>query len=118
MVFLKLWCDIWGFSLVTMGNSGSLWCGPREVQSPFGLQGGVQHCSKSQQGNQASRLIEGEISMSFSCCGKKPWVPLTCDGDLRELLCVPMGSQEYVDLGGASRDSTGFGAMKEALILS
>ena len=73
---------------------------------------------ESQQGNQASRLIEGEISMSFSCCGKKTWVPLTCDGDLRELLCVPMGSQEYVDLGGASRDSTGFGAMKEALILS
>ena len=73
---------------------------------------------ESRQGNRASRRVEGGISRSFSSCGMKPWVSWTCDGDLRELLCVPMGSQEYVDLGGASRDSTGFGAMKEALILS
>ena len=30
---------------------------------------------------------------------QEPWVPSTCDGDLRELLRVPMGSQEYCGLG-------------------
>ena len=29
----------------------------------------------------------------------KPWVPSTCDGDLTELLRVPMGSQEYCGVG-------------------
>ena len=95
MVFFELRRDVWCFSRIMTGNSGSLWCGPREVQSPFGLQGGVQHCSKSQQGNQASRRIEGGITSSFSRCSRKPWVPSTCDSDLRELLMVPMGSQEY-----------------------
>ena len=33
--------------------------------------------------------------------GRKPWVPLTCEGDLRELLIVPMGSQEYCRVGRA-----------------
>ena len=37
MVFLELWRNVWGFSRVTTGNSGSLSCGPREVQSPFEL---------------------------------------------------------------------------------
>ena len=53
----------------------------------------------TQQGNRASRCIEGGISGSFSNCGRKPWVPSTCDSDLRELLRVPMGSQEYCGLG-------------------
>ena len=50
---------------------------------------------ESWQGNRASRCIEGGISRSFSSCGKKPWVPSNCDGDLRELLRLPMGNQEY-----------------------
>ena len=29
----------------------------------------------------------------------KPWVPLTCAGDLRELLKVPMKSQGYCGVG-------------------
>ena len=104
MVFFELRRDVWCFSRIMTGNSGSLWCGPREVQSPFGLQGGVQHCSKSQQGNQASRRIEGGITSSFSRCSRKPWVPSTCDSDLRELLMVPMGSHEYCGVGrGLSR---------------
>ena len=45
---------------------------------------------ESRQGNQASRHIEGGISRSFSRCGRKPWVPWTCDGDLRKLLRVPI----------------------------
>ena len=43
--FFELRRNVWGFPQVTMGNLGSLSCGPREVQSPFKLGGGVRHCS-------------------------------------------------------------------------
>ena len=49
---------------------------------------------ESWQENRASIRVEGGISRSFSSCGRKLWVPSSCDGDLRELLMVPMGSQE------------------------
>ena len=56
---------------------------------------------ESRKGNQASRHFERGISRYFSSCLRKPWVPSTCDGDLRELLRVPMGSQEYCGVGRA-----------------
>ena len=59
-----------------------------------------------------------EDSESFSGCVRKPWVPSTCAGDLRELLRVPLRSRDTVDLGGASRASTVFGVMEEGLISS
>ena len=49
----------------------------------------------SWQGNRTSSRVEGGISRSFLNCCRKTRVPLTCYGDLRELLRVPMGSQEY-----------------------
>ena len=49
---------------------------------------------ESWQGNRASFCVEGGVWRSFSSCGRKLWVPSSCDGDLRELLMVPMGSQE------------------------
>ena len=45
---------------------------------------------ESGQENQDSICIEGGISRSFSSCGRKHWVPLSCNGDLRELLMVAM----------------------------
>ena len=54
---------------------------------------------ESWQGNRASICVEGGISRSFLSCSRKPWVPSTCDSDLRELLMVPMGSQEYCGVG-------------------
>ena len=54
---------------------------------------------KSRQGNRALRCFEGGISRSFSSWGRKPWVPYTCDSDFRELLMVPMGSQEDCGVG-------------------
>ena len=54
---------------------------------------------ESRLGNWASRCIEGGILTSFSGYGRKALVPLTCDGDLRELLMVPMGSQGYCGVG-------------------
>ena len=47
----------------------------------------------------ASRHVEVGLSRSFSHCGRKPWVPSTCAGDLMELLQVPLRSQEYCGVG-------------------
>ena len=54
---------------------------------------------ESWQGNPASRRVEGGISWSFLSFGRKPWVPSTCDGHLREHFRVHMGSQEYCGVG-------------------
>ena len=90
--------------------------GKSSLHSSFEGDSGI--ALESQQGNQGSRRFEGGISRSFSSCDRKPCVPWTCDGDLRELLRVPIGSLEYCGVGRSSRDSTGFGAMHEGLISS
>ena len=36
---------------------------------------------------------------SFSGCGREPWVPLICVGDLRQLLRVPLRSQAHCGFG-------------------
>ena len=36
--------------------------------------------------------VWGGVFLSFSGCGRKPWVPSTCTGDLRELLRVSIES--------------------------
>ena len=73
---------------------------------------------QSRQGNWASRCIEGGISRSFWSCSRKPWLPSTCDSDLREILRVFMVNQEYCGVSVASCDSTGVGAKEEGLISS
>ena len=47
----------------------------------------------------ASRHVEVGLSRSFSHCGRKPWVPSTCAGDLMELLRVPLRSQGHCGVG-------------------
>ena len=69
---------------------------------------------ESRQVNRTSRCIEGGIPRSFWSCSRKPWLPLTCDSDLRELLRVFKVNQEYCGVRGASWDSTGAGAKEEA----
>ena len=48
---------------------------------------------------------------SFSGCGREPWVPLICVGDLRQLLWVPLrskgGLEGVPDLPGAPQDEAG-----------
>ena len=94
-----------GFSRVAAGGLGFLSKYHEELREPLVFNSGKLnlHSScegecgsalESQQGNQASIHVEGGISRSFSSCGRKLWVPSSCDGDLRELLMVPMGSQE------------------------
>ena len=89
---------------------------PEKFSLHLSCKGECSIALESRQGNWASRHIEGGISRSFSSCGSKPCVPWTCDGDLRELLRVPIGSQKYSGVGRGSRNSTGFGAMEKRLI--
>ena len=73
---------------------------------------------ESRQGNRASIHIAGGISRPFSSCSRKLWVPSSCDGDLRELLMVPVGSQESFRV---VRGLSGFlcgGAIENGLISS
>ena len=44
-------------------------------------------------------LAEERLSRSFSGCGREPWVPSTCVGDLRQLLRVPLRSQGHCGFG-------------------
>ena len=57
VVFLELRRDSRG----TTGNSGSLSCCPREVQSPFELRGGAGDCS---------RITAGQIDLIYACVQK------------------------------------------------
>ena len=45
------------------------------------------------------RPVEEGLLKYFSGCGRKPWVPSTCAGDLKELLRVPVRNQEYCGVG-------------------
>ena len=87
-----------------MGSLGFLLSYDGEIREPFVLPQGIPVpiplagergiALQSWRGNRASIRAEGGISRSFLICGRKLWVPSSCDGDLRELLMVPMGSQE------------------------
>ena len=99
----------WFFSncIVTCGVSFELQWGtqgvspvaPRKSNLDSSCEGMGGIALESRQGNRASGPVEKGISLSFLSCGKKPWVPSTCDGDLSELLMVPMGSQESCGVG-------------------
>ena len=108
-----------GVSLqLLQGNQGVSRVAPGKSSLHSSCDGESSTTLESRQWNQASRHFEGGISRSFSSCGRKPWVPLTCDTDLRELLMMPMGNQETVELGGFSWYTTGVSAMEEGLISS
>ena len=68
---------------------------PRKSSLHLNCEGERGISLESRQGNRTSRHVEWKISRPFSSCGRNPWVPSTCDSELRELLMVPMGCQEY-----------------------
>ena len=76
------------------GNQGASRVAPGKSSLPSSCEGKHRILLESRQGNRASICIEGGILRSFPICGRKLWDPSSCDGDLRELLMVPMGSQE------------------------
>ena len=114
MVFFELLLDVWGLSRVTRGTQRASGVAPRKYNLNSSCKWECGIALESQQGNLASRCVEGGILRSFSNCSRKPWVRSSCDGDLTELLRVPMGSQKYSGVGRGSRNSTGFGAMGSA----
>ena len=112
---VTLLCSVLFYAWGTQGAS-------RVAPGKFSLHSSCkgEHCIalESWQGNRASICFEGGISRSFWSCSRKPWLPSTCDSDLREFLRVFMGSQEYCGVGGDSWDCTGVGAKEEGLISS
>ena len=107
----------WGFSHeARQGSQGA----SRAVPGKSGLhasgEGERVIALESWEGTRASRHVEEGLSRSFSCCSRKPSFPSTSASDFRELPRVPLRGQGYCELGGASRDSTGFGATEEGLI--
>ena len=95
VVFLELQATF-GVSLeLCQGAQGASHVAPGKSSLHSTCEGERGIVLESWQGNWASRCVEGGKSRSFSSCGRKPWVPSNCDGDLRELLMVPMGSQIY-----------------------
>ena len=97
--FFRAVARVWCFTRVMTGNSGSLSCGPREIQFPFELRGVAQLCCRVSEGESVTRCIQEGISRCFSSFSRKPWVPSRCGGDLKELLRVPMRSQGYSGVG-------------------
>ena len=77
------------------GTQGAFRVGPGKDSLHSSWEGEHSISLESHQGNQASRQFEEGILSCFSSCSRKPWVPSTCDCDLRELFRVPMGSEEY-----------------------
>ena len=71
--------------------------GKSSLHSSYERERGIAR--ESRHGNLVSRCFEGGISKSYSNCGRKLWVPSTCDSDLRELLMVPIVRQEYSEVG-------------------
>ena len=62
--FFELQQDVWVFSRVMTGNSGSLSCGPREVQSPFELRRRARHCSRVEAGKSGLKMrLSGNIEV-------------------------------------------------------
>ena len=97
--FLSCWATC-GVSLeLRRGTQGASRVAPGKSSLHSSCEGDCNIPLESRQGNQASRRVEGGISRSFLNWDRKPRVPSTCDGDLRELRRVPMGSQEYCGVG-------------------
>ena len=107
----------WGFSHeARRGSQGT----SRAVPGKSGLcardEGERVLALESREGTRASRRVEEGLSRSFlGGCGKNSF-PSPSVGDLRELPRLPLRGEGSCGVGGASRDSAGFGAMEEGLI--
>ena len=91
--FFSRWGTTCGVSLELLRETqGASLVAPGKCSLHSSCKGEHGIALESQQGNWASRRIEGGITRSFLSCGRKPRVPSTCDGELMDLLMVPMGS--------------------------
>ena len=116
MGFLRLWRS-WGFSHeARRGHQGDSRAAPGKSGLHAPGEGELVITLEPWEVTRASRRVEEGLSTSFSGGGGKPSFPSTSAGDYRELLRVPLRGEGCCGVGGASRDSAGFGAMEEGLI--
>ena len=114
--FLEPRCP-WGFvQEARQGSQGASRAAPGKLGLHARSEGERVIALESWEGTRASRGVEEGLSRSFSGCGGKPSFPSTTAGDLREPPRVPLRGEGSCGVGGASRDSTGFGATEEGLI--
>ena len=115
MGFLRLQRP-WGFSHeVLRGPQGASRAAPGNSCLHAHGEGELVITLESWEATRASRRVEEGLSRSFSGGGGKPSFPSTSAGDYRELPRVPLRGEGCCGVGGASRDSAGFGAMEEGL---
>ena len=107
-----------GFSRGTTARSVSLSWGAREVGSPCEWRGGARHCSRAMVGESGLETCRRRSLEVF------PGLRQETLGSL-DLCRGPQGASHggsekpgKLEVGGASRDSTGFGALEEGLISS
>ena len=106
----------WGFAQeAKRGSQGASRAAPGKSGLHARSEGERVIALESWEGTRASRRVEEGLSRSFSGCGGKPSFPSTSAGDLREPPRLPLRGEGYCGVGGASRDSAGFGAMEEGL---
>ena len=107
----------WGFAQeAKRGSQGASRAAPGKSGLHARSEGERVIALESWEGTRASRRVEEGLSRSFSGCGGKPSIPSTSAGDLRKPPRVPLRAEGSCGVGGASRDSAGFGAMEEGLI--
>ena len=99
MVFLELRRQCGVSHEVQRGAQGASCVAPGKSDLPCEWRGGARHCSRVTVGASGLKRVEEGLSRSFSGCGRKPWVPLTCASELRELLRVPLRGQGYCGVG-------------------
>ena len=116
--FFSSWGEMCGVSLeLRWGTHGSSRVS-REVQSQFELRGEPGIALESCQGNRASRQFEGESQGLSQVVAGNHGFPELVTLTPRSLSWCLWEVRNTVELGGASWDSTGVGAMEEGLILS
>ena len=116
--FFSSWGATCGVSLeLRWGTHGSSRVS-REVQSQFELRGEPGIALESRQGNRASRQFEGESQGLSQVVAGNHGFPELVTLTPRSLSWCLWEVRNTVELGGASWDSTGVGAMEEGLILS
>lgn len=102
VLFLELWWEVWGFSLVTMGKLQGLSMALREVQSPFKLPGGARIVLKSQQGIRLQFRMKWGSQGLFQVVAGNFGFTRVATVTSGELLMVPLGSQECHVVRGLS----------------
>ena len=99
VILFDLWRQCGVSHEIRRGNQGVSCVAPGNSCLHSSCQGEPGIALESWWGNQASRHVEEGLSRSYTGCSRIPWFPSTFVGDFRELLRVPLRSQEYCGVG-------------------